>query len=310
MKVLIADDEPIQQLLLETLLTKWGHEVIRAKNGEEAFLILQREQPPRAAILDWMMPGMDGVRICRELRALPKHPYIYILLLTAKDQRKDLVEAFQAGVDDFLAKPVNPEELKARLHAGERILDLEEQLVAANQALLLKATHDSLTGLLNRGAIVDVLLRELARALREKGSVGVILADIDHFKKINDSLGHQAGDRVLIELSRKMHSSVRVYESVGRYGGEEFLMVLPGCNLEDTRARAEQIRLLINDHDLKMSQGSIPISISAGITVASGIAEYQEVLQRADAALYRAKAGGRNRVEVATSSAETRTYSR
>jgi two-component system cell cycle response regulator len=297
MRILIAEDEPLQRLLLETVLTELGHEVILTKNGHEALAVLDREEPARLAILDWMMPGIDGVQICRRIRAQPTRPYVYILLLTSRNQRRDLIEAFDAGVDDYLPKPVEPVELKARLRAGIRILELEERLVAANETLRLQGMHDSLTGLLNRAAIVDVLQRELARSLRENTPVGVVLIDVDYFKKINDNFGHAEGDVVLQEISRKMRSSVRVYDSVGRYGGEEFLIVLPGCNTEETRERAERIRDTINKQGMgKFGQTT---SVSVGATAASKSEDYQHVLRIADAALYRAKWRGRNRVEIA-----------
>jgi len=297
MRILIAEDEPLQRLLLETVLTELGHEVILTKNGDEALSVLCREEPARLAILDWMMPGIDGVQICSRIRAQSTRPYVYILLLTSRNQKRDLIEAFDAGVDDYLPKTVDPVELKARLRAGIRILELEDRLVAANETLRIQAMHDSLTGLLNRAAIVDVLQRELARSLCENRPVGVVLVDVDYFKKINDSFGHAEGDVVLQEISRRMRSSVRVYDSVGRYGGEEFLIVLPGCNAEETRERAEQIRATINKPGLgKFGQTT---SVSVGATAASKTEDYQNVMRIADAALYRAKWRGRNRVEMA-----------
>lgn len=297
MRILIAEDEPLQRLLLETLLTDLGHEVILTRNGDEALAALNREEPVRLAILDWMMPGISGVKVCSEIRANSARPYVYILLLTAKNQKRDLIEAFESGVDDYLSKPVNAPELKARLRAGMRILDLEEKLVAATETLRLQSMHDSLTGLLNRGAILDVLQRELARGMRENTRVGVILVDVDHFKKINDTFGHEQGDRALLEISRKMQSSIRIYDAVGRYGGEEFLIVLPGCNSESTREKGERIRELIDKQG--SDQFRHPISVSMGATSVSSTMDYQQILRMADAALYQAKSRGRNRVELA-----------
>jgi two-component system, cell cycle response regulator len=296
MRILIAEDAPLQRLLLQSLLTEWGHDVIVTKNGTEALAALQTENPIRLAILDWMMPGASGIDICKQIRATSAGHYVYILLLTARNQEQDLVEAFEAGADDYLTKPVIAAELKGRLRAGTRVLELEERLIATSDSLRIQATHDSLTGLFNRGAIVDVLQRELARAVRANNCVGVILADVDYFKQINDTEGHETGDAVLMEISRKMQSSVRVYDSVGRYGGEEFLIILPGCNPEDTRQKAEQIRRSIN-YDSQEQYGR-PVSVSIGAASISQTMDYQQVLRSVDVALYRAKAQGRNRVEL------------
>ena len=295
MRILIAEDETIQRRLLESLLTGWGHEVVVATDGSQAWAMLQGENRPELTILDWMMPGMDGLRVCAELRKDSSQPYIYIVLLTARDRKQDLVQALEAGADDYLVKPCEAQELKARLKAGKRILDLQEQLVSANRTLQFQATHDSLTGLLNRRAIVEILHKELARAQREREAVSVILVDIDHFKKINDTQGHPAGDAVLCRVSQIMKSSVRNYDSVGRYGGEEFLIVLPGCPSELATERAEHVRLMLSEPSPDPSENRITVSM--GVAAAHGPIKMEELLTRADDALYRAKRNGRNRVE-------------
>jgi two-component system cell cycle response regulator len=211
MRILIAEDEPVQQRLIKKWLAKWGHEVIVANDGVEALSVLQADNPPMLAILDWMMPGMEGPQICRQLRKCADRPYIYIVLLTAKNEKQDLIAALHAGADDYLAKPFDAQELRARLETGMRILRLQEQLLFASE-------HDPLTGLLNRGAVVDALKWELARAQREGSSIGVILADLDHFKAINDTFGHLEGDSVLRAAARTISSSIRGYDSAGRYG--------------------------------------------------------------------------------------------
>ncbi len=298
MRILIAEDGAIQRRLLERLLTGWGHEVIVATDGQEAWAALQSPDRPELAILDWMMPGMDGLRICRELRKDASQPYIYIVLLTAKDRKRDLVEAMEAGADDYLVKPFDAQELKVRLNAGNRILALQEQLISANRALQFQATHDSLTAIFNRGAIVGILQNELARALREKKTVSVILADIDFFKKINDTLGHSAGDGVLRLAAQRMQASVRTYDSVGRYGGEEFLLVLPGCPAGMAKERAEQLRLIMGEPAPDNPENLITVSM--GVASAHGHTQAEVLLLSADNALYQAKRNGRNRVELAT----------
>jgi two-component system, cell cycle response regulator len=301
MRILIAEDETVQRRLLERLLTGWGHDVVVAPDGQQAWSVLRGENCPDLAILDWVMPGMDGLRVCRELRKDAGRKYVYTVLLTAKDSKQDLVEAMEAGADEYLAKPFDAQELKARLIAAKRILDLQEQLVSANHSLQFQATHDPLTGLFNRGAIVGILQKELTRAQRERNSVSVILVDLDHFKKINDTQGHSAGDAVLRQVAERMQSSVRSYDSVGRYGGEEFLIVLPGCSSRMGTERAEQIRLTLGEPSPHSPESRI--SASMGVASAQSPTEMEELLSTADAALYRAKRNGRNRVE---SIAETR----
>lgn len=291
MRILIAEDEAVQRCLLEQLLKNWGHEVVTAKDGTEAWSTLQGENPPNTVILDWMMPGMDGIALCQALRARIDRPYSYVLLLTSKDQKDDLVSAMEAGADDYLKKPFDTSELKARLLAGKRILDLQDQLVSAS-------THDALTGILNRGAIIDSLRRELARVQRQGTQLGLILVDIDHFKSVNDSLGHLAGDAVLRATARTIHLAVRDYDSVGRYGGEEFLVVLPGCDTENAKARAEQIRLTVSGTNVTPSLPRL-VTVSMGVCATCEAVDPDRLLQAADEALYRAKRAGRNRVVVA-----------
>ena len=298
MRILIAEDEPVQLRVLEGLLTKWGHDVVVASDGSQAWSVLTGDSPPDLAILDWIMPAMDGLRICRELRSISGRTYTYILVLTARDHKEDLVEALEAGADDYLAKPFHPQELKARLHAGQRVLDLQEQLVKANQALQIRASHDALTGILNRGAILDVLLNEFARSRRDRKPVGVILADIDHFKKVNDTHGHTTGDVVLRQTAQTIRSVIRSYDSVGRYGGEEFLIVVPGCDVNLSKQKAEQIRLAMSAAPIQTAaNGAVTVTLSLGVVSACAPDNGQEVLEAADRALYQAKREGRNRVE-------------
>ncbi len=302
MKVLIAEDDPISRVLLSRLLVKSGYEVVATANGSEAWEVLRKEGAPRLAVLDWMMPGMDGLAVCQRVRARSGGAYTYILLLTSKDATPDLVEGLESGADDYLTKPLNPEELKARLRAGLRILRLEDQLVAAREEMQVKATHDALTRLWNRSAILDMLQRDIARARREGSSVGVLLCDIDHFKSVNDTHGHAAGDEVLQEAARRFVDSVRDYDVVGRYGGEEFLIFLPGCPSRKTADRAEQIRLAFSSPPFHTKAGPLNITLSIGAVAAADwkTASAEELIRIADAALYRAKNAGRNRTEVAS----------
>jgi two-component system cell cycle response regulator len=222
MKILIADDESVSRRMLQGLLAKWGYDVAFAEDGNAAWAALKAPNPPHMALLDWMMPGQNGVDVCRALRKLRPEPYTYILLLTAKDAKESVVEGLESGADDYLTKPFNPQELKARIRVGLRLLDLEDSLVQAREAMRFKATHDILTGAWNRGCILEALDREIARFRREGHSLGVLIADVDHFKSVNDTYGHLAGDAVLRDITKRMQVEVRPYDAVGRYGGEGF----------------------------------------------------------------------------------------
>jgi diguanylate cyclase (GGDEF)-like protein len=263
--------------------------------------VLQADHAPRVALLDWMMPGLDGLEICRRVRARSSQPYVYIMLLTANDKVGNVVEGLESGADDYLTKPFHPQELRARLHVGLRMLDLESNLVEARENLRFKASHDALTSIWNRGAIIELLERELSRARRDGSSVGILLADIDHFKRINDTRGHLVGDEVLRAVTGRLKGEVRSYDSVGRYGGEEFLILLPGCDNAKLTAKAEQLVKIVERSSIETSTGSVPATISIG-GIASGEcphAELNSLLRAADMALYRAKVSGRNRSEMA-----------
>ena len=299
MRILIAEDDQVSRRVLEARLVQWGYQVLAARDGDEAWQILQSADAPRLAILDWMMPGMDGTELCRRLRQKGHTPYTYVILLTALSGEENLCEGMDAGADDYLTKPFRVNELRVRLRAGRRIIDLQDELIAAREALQLKAAHDHLTGLWNHEEVMACLERELVRAGRGGGPVGVIMADIDHFKLVNDSFGHLAGDAVLRAVAQKMLHGMRPYDHVGRYGGEEFLVVLPGCNGENAGALAERLRLAICSAPFDTSEGLIPVTISLGVTVSCAAELGAGALVRgADQALYRAKEKGRNRVEM------------
>ena len=302
MRVLIAEDDPISRRLLEVTLGKWGYEVVSCPDGESAWDTLQQTGAPSLAILDWMMPGMDGLQVYREVRQMTTEPYTYMLLLTAKSQKDDIIAGLEAGADDYLTKPFDASELRMRLRAGRRILDLQAELIFAREELRRQATYDSLTRLLNRAATCDLLQRELERAEREQLSLSIILADIDFFKRINDTYGHLAGDAVLRETSQCMRSVVRPYDGIGRYGGEEFLLVLPGCDHDGAIALAERLRECVESNPMALAEGIIPITLSLGVASNALTRDMEGLIGAADAALYRAKNGGRNRVELASHS--------
>jgi diguanylate cyclase (GGDEF)-like protein len=299
--ILLAEDSALYRHLITSHLDEWGFDFVVAKDGREAWELLTKPDAPRLAVLDWVLPEVDGVELCRRLRGRPEsEPYTYAILLTGKSQKQEMLEAMDAGADDFLAKPFDPPELKARLLVGKRIVELQQKLVSANGALHYAASHDFLTKLWNRAAIIAFLQREAARSLREGLALGVILVDVDHFKKVNDELGHETGDYVLQEIANRFTASLREYDGVGRYGGEEFLLVMPGCNLATTARRANVIRELISGTPIRTPLKATTVTVSMGVAVAEPSTNSESLLRRADAALYQAKRNGRNRVEKTT----------
>ena len=289
MQALVVDD-----------LRSWGFGVTLAENGCAAWEILEQANSPKLVLLDWVLPDLEGPELCRRIRqAVSADSYVYVILLTGKEGRRNMLDALQAGADDYLAKPFDELELKARLLVGKRILDLQAELVSAREAMRHAATHDGLTGLMNRGEILDMLQRELERARREHKPVSVILGDVDHFKSVNDTLGHLFGDEALREIGRRLRTQLRIYDGVGRYGGEEFLMILPNCDLPNARQRANEVREMIANTPVFYSGIERPITMSMGIAVSAceGKTDVEILLNHADAGLYAAKANGRNRIE-------------
>ena len=300
MKILLAEDSAVYRHLISGHMKDWGFDFVIAKDGAEAWNLLQQPEAATLVLLDWVLPELDGLALCRRIRqAEVPGGYTYTILLTAKDGKSDLLEGMEAGADDYLVKPFEPLELRARLLAGERILNLQRELVEARESLRMAATYDFLTRLLNRGEIMALLERELTRGTREGSPVGIILADIDHFKSINDSFGHAAGDVALIEIATRLKSDLRVYDGAGRYGGEEFLLILPGCNLATTIRRAVEVGKLVSAEPITMGKETKRVTISMGAAAAEcgRKVNVESLLHEADSALYRAKANGRDRVE-------------
>ena len=287
---------------MEHMLQNSGYKVITVDNGQEAASVLSKADGPRLALIDWMMPGLDGPGVCRAVRGRYDDAYVYMLLLTSKQSSGDVVQGLEAGADDYLTKPCHPAELKARLHTGRRVLQLEDKLVEAREKMRFKATHDALTSLWDRGAILALLQSELSRSRREHSPVSLLLCDIDHFKEVNDRYGHLAGDEVLQEVSKRLQDAVRSHDAVGRYGGEEFLIVMGGTRGDELKDRAEQVRNAISCLPFSTKHGMIPVSLSLGVTTIEDWDKslpIEPFLKEADDALYRAKAAGRDRVSYA-----------
>jgi diguanylate cyclase (GGDEF)-like protein len=298
-RVLLVEDSAVFQRLISNHLRDWGFEVVVANDGLQAWTLLQQPNSPSLALMDWVMPKMDGIEVCKKLRERPSwETYVYTVLLTGKDGQADLLKAMEAGADDYLVKPFDELELKARLMVGRRILDLHDELISAREAMRHAATHDSLTGLLNRKEALGALRLELSRAKRDKSPVTVMLADLDHFKAVNDECGHIFGDEMLRELGQRWRGTIRDYDCVGRYGGEEFLFVLPGCDLTNALIRADQIRKCVSDKPVRKNGTERRASVSVGVAVSQGLGEgeAESVLHQADIGLYEAKRKGRDRV--------------
>jgi two-component system cell cycle response regulator len=286
MRVLIADDDWLSARALETDLRASGYEVTLVGDGAEAWQILSEDGRPQVAILDWRMPIMDGLEVCRRVRQA-SGPYVYILLLTGNVDPDSVVIGMDAGADDYMRKPYDPAELRARLRSGKRIVDLEERLRR-------QATHDPLTGILNRGAIMERVAAEMARADRDGESLSLAMVDLDHFKEINDTYGHDAGDVVLREAALRMSSVLRPYDSIGRYGGEEFLVVFPKCEIASAVAIAERIRRSISNTTISTQTERILVTASIGIAEVRHPTDVNAVIREADGALFRAKQKGRD----------------
>lgn len=301
MRILIAEDDAVSRRILESYLKKWGHDVVVTKDGAEAWEQLNRDDPPRLAVLDWMMPELDGVQVCQRVRARANAPFTYLLLLTAKDEKEDVVTALDSGADDFLTKPYNASELRSRIGAGERIVRLNEELERANGELMHLSLMDFLTQVFNRSAIVGRLNEELSRAARTNAPLAVFMLDIDYFKKVNDTHGHGAGDCVLIEVARRLKEQCRAYDAIGRYGGEEFVVIAPGPKQDEIANVGERIRAAIANTPFAADDNLLNVSASiGGVWVPPGsTTSVDVVLKRADELLYQAKHAGRNCVVTA-----------
>lgn len=318
LRVLVVDDEPTSLRLVQVLLQREGHQVTTAANGQEA-LTLALQNPPQMVVTDWMMPGMDGVELCRRLRSTEAGRDLYILILTGQNEEGRIVEAFEAGADDHVPKPFNPKLLLARIRPGIRVIQLQERLQGevrekdvANARLAIEkrkfkvaSMTDALTELPNRRYAMKRLEKEWATSERSHLPLSVILLDIDHFKRVNDTYGHDVGDQVLIATARGVHRVLRTSDTCTRMGGEEFLVICPGTPLEGAMLLAERIRLAVEGNEVAVpafTDRSVTISLGVACSAAEGIDSIDSLLKSADEGVYQAKRLGRNCVALAPTS--------
>jgi two-component system, cell cycle response regulator len=297
-RVLIAEDDRISRTLLERVLGQWGYEVATTCDGVEALEALQRQDAPHLVILDWMMPGLDGVDVCRRVREKEVSNPPYIILLTARDGKGDIVAGLEAGANDYVGKPFDKDELRARVEVGRRFVELNSQLLQTQETLAVQARTDALTGVMNRRATLQRLKEEMAKAQREATRLGVGMIDIDHFKRINDAYGHAFGDQVLRQVVDRSSGAIGPCDGFGRIGGEEFLAILPGSESSKLSAALESIREAISRSPMAVEGRDIPVTVSIGGETYSG-QSVDGLMRSADSALYQAKAQGRDRVVLA-----------
>jgi len=303
MKLLIAEDDLTSRTVLAGVTRQWGYEAIAVEDGEAAWQILQSDDAPRLLLLDWEMPKLDGPSLCARLRAKESDDPPFIILLTSRSETIDIVEGLGKGANDYIAKPFDNAELQARLKVGQRMLDLQAELAQAREALSIQANHDVLTGLMNRGAVMASLENEVARAhiKRQNFTISIGLCDIDFFKKVNDTFGHSAGDAVLKEVAQRMAATLRPYDHIGRYGGEEFLAVLH-TDSNEVLTPFERIRRAVADKPFALEQGPLSITLSCGVATLAPttvVRDCKALVDAADIALYQAKRAGRNCVLLA-----------
>lgn len=298
MRALVADDDTASRLLLQRMLTKWGYDVVTASEGEEAWNILTSDNPPDLAVLDWMMPGLDGVEVCRRIRALDLSSPPYLILLTSRGDKQDIATGLESGASDYVQKPFDHDELRARLLVGRRFAELNSKLLETQRELQRQALTDPLTHIMNRRAILGRLTEEMARAPRQGLPLSIGVMDIDHFKLVNDRYGHAGGDSVLQKVVERSLRALRAYDALGRIGGEEFLIVMPGVGARDASIVLERIRHSVRQAAIELQGVEITVTVSIGGAVNGGEAP-EELLHLADEALYRAKGEGRDRVVMA-----------
>ena len=299
MNVLIAEDDPINNRLLRTLLFRWGFDVVTADDGAQACKILQEEDGPQMAILDWMMPEVDGLEVCRRLRESEKgrDRYTYVIMLTGRSDKEDIITGIDAGADDYIVKPFDNKELHARLHTGQRIIELQSALRAANKKCLLLLRLDPLTGVLSRNAILDDLDLAMYRSKREKEPLSIALVDVDNLKEKNERYGRGAGDQILQDCVRRIGSALRRSDYFGRLGGDEFLVVLLGADSDIGTTICQRIQKAVCGKKIVLGDYAFPVTVSQSLAVWDGRAGIEDIVASVQQTLAATKGRGDNRVE-------------
>jgi two-component system cell cycle response regulator len=297
--VLVADDSPVYRKLVEQALSQDSCTALFANSGHQAIEIFEREHPD-LVITDWVMPDLTGIELCQKIRADSQSSYTYVIILTSNAEKENVVKGLSAGADDYLTKPFDRDELLARVHVGRRLIDLHRQIEAKNRLLEELALTDSLTGLPNRRAIEEWSARQLSGAARHGFPMWVVLMDLDHFKSVNDTYGHDAGDTVLKKFGEVLRANTRLSDISGRIGGEEFLLVLTHADEKSVGVVLERIRKQLAEERFEWKGSTIRVTASFGVAGFSGkkAPEFSQLVKQADAALYRAKDNGRNRIEM------------
>ncbi len=294
-RILIADDKAINRRMLKSIIEEMGMESIEAHDGEEACRILKREDAPQIVLLDWIMPKINGLEVCRRiaLERSQSQKYSYIILVTSKDEDDEINEGFLAGADDYITRPFNRNELRMRLRVGVRIVQMQRDL--------LKLLHwDPLTNALNRRTALERLDEEIKRSKRCQSPLSIAMLDIDHFKEINDTHGHLVGDMVLKEVVTRIFHSLCSYDLIGRYGGDEFILLFPNAKLADATLTCNHIQNSFTHNPIISADLKLFVTVSIGVTAQNAASDLADALiQHADAALYKAKRQGRNQVYLA-----------
>jgi len=295
-QILIAEDDLVSRKILTVVLTKWGYDPVAVKDGDAAWVAMQKPDAPKLAILDWNMPLLDGLEVCRRIRKMETSEPPYLIILTSKTEKSDIVRGLEAGGNDYISKPYDNAELLARINVGKRMIDLQASLNKAKEEMAHLAMHDPLTGIFNRAAILNAVEVEISRAKRTSGCLSVAMLDIDHFKRVNDTYGHQVGDDMLCGFVQCIQENLRDYDCMGRYGGEEFLVIAPDSTGHPEQSLYQRLCDGVSAHPITTRDSSIDISVSIGVAEWKTDCTVDTILARADAALYRAKDEGRNRV--------------
>jgi diguanylate cyclase (GGDEF)-like protein len=306
-RVLLVEDDRLQADVTTEMLRKSGYDVSWANDGISAIKMVKASKPD-IILLDLMLPGLDGYEVCRWLKLEEATKGIPVIMLTIKKELSDKISGLQIGADDFLPKPYDELELNARIYASLRTKSLQDELKTKNKQLedlLYKVEYmaitDALTGLYNRRRFHDVLTKEFERSKRYTNAFSIIMLDLDHFKPVNDDYGHQAGDTVLKEIAKILLKSIREIDTVSRYGGEEFVLLLPNTNKEGAFNLAERIRNAIEKNRLACIENrEVTASIGISGVPDADIDTEDKLIRCADFALYQAKRNGRNRIETAT----------